>query len=111
MIGKYDIISSDLFNISKRIKKIDGGYFIAYSYKMRRFEVHNSRQRGGSFCLAVPFDRLDARVLDLVKQTKSENADKIFKKIESDNERLLKENRYKAIKDAEIKMENLLSNI
>lgn len=42
MIGKYNIVKNDLFGICKRIKQIDKGYFIVYSYKLRRFEIHNS---------------------------------------------------------------------
>jgi len=111
MIGKYRIIKNDLYDIGKRIKEIDKDYFIAYSYKKQRLEVHNSNQKGGSFCLVIPYDRLDSRTIDLILRTKCENVKRVFDDIEKGNERALKESRYQAIKNAEIRMESMLSKI
>jgi len=111
MYGKYHIVRGDLFGIARRIREIDKGYFVAYSYKHKRFEVHHRYQRGGSFCLAVPFDRLDARLVDLVLKSRVQNADKVFAQIERDNKRLLKQEKYKAVKNAENQTERLFSKI
>lgn len=84
------VIKNDVYNISKRIKDIDNGYFIVYNTSKNAYEVHCSNQLDTSYCLTVPYKNLDMRTLDYVYQTKSENIDKILDKIESENK--IKEN-------------------
>ena len=43
-------ILNDAFNISKRIKQIDRGYFICYNTLKKRFEVHNKKQKHTAWC-------------------------------------------------------------
>ena len=62
-----------MFGICDRLKSIDDGYFVVYDRHRSRFEVHNSRQRGSTFALAVPYASLDARVVELVRKTRVEN--------------------------------------
>jgi len=109
MYGKYHIVRGDLFGITRRLKEIDKGYFVVYAYKKKRFEVHHRGQAGGSFCLAVPFDRLDARLIAHVLRSRVQNADKVFAAIERDNKILFKQERYEAVKKAENRTEELLS--
>ena len=78
-------ICKDVYNISKRIKDIDSGYFIVYDTFKQVYEIHNSNQTGSSFCLTLPFDQLDERCLKHVLKTQSSNIDEILKKLENDN--------------------------
>ena len=107
MIGKVRFIEKDLFNISGRLKAIDINYFILFNYKMKRFEVHNRGNRGSSYCLSLPFDRLDSRAVDYVNKTRSENAERIFLEIEMDNEKLIKNYHYQLKKQAQDKIEQV----
>lgn len=87
-------LTSDVYNISNRIKEIDKGYYVVYDTSKRKFEIHNSCQIGSSYCLTIPFDSLDWRSLDYVNQTRSENIEKILNRI--DNENKLIESREKS---------------
>lgn len=78
-------IFHDVFNISKRIKKIDKDYYVVYDTSKQKFEIHNSSQTGSSYCLTLPFNELDERSLNYVHQTSSANIDRILEKIENDN--------------------------
>lgn len=78
-------IMHDVYNISKRIRLIDKGYYIVYNTSTHRFEVHNSSQLGSSYCLTLPYLELDERTLKYVHQTKSENIEKILETIENEN--------------------------
>lgn len=98
--GKCAEIKGDLYDISRRIKEIDKDYFIVYSYVSRRFEVHHRAQRGGSFCLAVPYGALDTRTLDLTRRTRAERKEKLLEEIERDNARLQRDEIYSATKRA-----------
>ena len=78
-------LSSDVYNISKRVKEIDKNYFVLYNTSNAKFEIHNSKQIGSTYCLTLPFKQLDERTLNYIHQTKSENIEKILAKIENDN--------------------------
>ncbi len=78
-------IFSDVYNISNRIKSIDKNYYIMFNTSKNKFEVHNSNQLGGSYCLTLPYNFLDERTLNFVNNTKSENINRILNKIENEN--------------------------
>lgn len=78
-------ISSDVYNISKRIKEIDKNYYIVFNTSTNKFEIHNSNQTGGSFCVSVPYPFLDERTLNLVNATRVENIERILNEIENEN--------------------------
>ena len=85
-------ILRDAFDISKRLKQIDNGYFVCFNTVKQRFEVHNKKQRQ-TFCLVVPFESLDSRLLTYVRKTRKQNFDAIIKEMETHNEKLEKENK------------------
>ena len=81
-------IEHDVYDIAKRVKDIDIGYYVVYNTSRQKFEIHNSNQMGSSFCLTVPYDQLDERALKLVRKTQSANIDEILEQIENDNKNL-----------------------
>lgn len=109
LAGYLERIGGDVYYISERIKAIDDGYFIVRNKRLGRFEVHNEKNRGNSYCLAVPYVELDARTLELVLRTRAERARKEFARLERENALLQRENLSKAVKNAENRMENMLS--
>ena len=79
-------IKGDLFDIAGRLKEIDSRYTVCRNVKLNRFEIHAD----GVLQIAVPFDRLDARTVELVRSTRLENVGRLLEQINSDNERLEK---------------------
>lgn len=77
-------IENDVFEITQRIKKIDEGYFIVFDTLKQRFELHNSEQVN-TYCLTVPYDNLDDRLIDLVMYSKIDNIDNIINEIDINN--------------------------
>ncbi len=77
-------IDEDLFDIAHRLREIDGRYVLYRNRKANRFEIHAN----GALQIVVPFARLDARTLDLARSTRLEYADRLMRRIDSDNERL-----------------------
>ena len=82
------ILTGDLYDICNRIKEIDPDYFIVRNTIRHRFEVHSSRQRGNTLALVVPYDRLDARTLQLVRQSRIERMQQYLSELENENMRL-----------------------
>lgn len=79
-------ISHDVYNISKRIKKIDRSYYIVFNTLKEKFEIHCSNQIGSSYCLTLPYDELDERALKYVRSTQIANIGEIIEKLEYDNQ-------------------------
>jgi hypothetical protein len=88
IIGKGEEITGDLYGIVRRLKAVDPDYFVIRAYRTGKFELHHRRNKGGSFTLTLPFDRLDARTVEYVRQTRRERAEALFAEIERHNERL-----------------------
>ncbi len=101
-------ICGDVYNISKRIKEIDGDYYVMYDTSKQVFEIHNSNQIGSSFCLTLPYRELDERALKHVLKTQSVNIDEILEQIENDNnhrESAIKTSAFSQIADSIERME------
>ena len=88
MIGTYEIITADLFDISARVKEIDSCYFVVRNYKTGKFELHAAGQKGSTLALKLPFERLDARTVDLARKTRRERMDKLLAEMERENGKL-----------------------
>ena len=82
MYGKGYEVTSDLYSIADRLKEIDNGYFIFYSYKNKRYEVHNKSQRGQTLSLVLPYKTLDERTVRLVRKTRSERMKSLIEEME-----------------------------
>ena len=81
-------INNDVYNISQRIKQVDKDYYIVFETKTNKFEKKKKKQKGGSLCLVLPFDRLDVRTLNLVYKTQVKWFKENIMQIEKNNERL-----------------------
>lgn len=95
----YQVIESDLFNISKRIKSIDKKYFVVFNKAKQKFEVHYKRNKN-TYELTIPYETLDARAVEFVRKTRMQNKQKIFEEIEKSNAELEKRNTKRIIENA-----------
>jgi len=84
----YVEVTSDVCDISKRVKGIDPGYFILFNKRKQRYELHHSGQPDFTFCLLIPYDTLDERLLNLIYDTRTEKLKEIVAKMEAHNEHL-----------------------
>ena len=83
----YQVIKSDLFDIAKRIRRINSKYFVVYNLRRKKFEVHYKRSKN-TYELTIPFDTLDARAVEFVQKTRMENQKKLIDEIEKNNQKL-----------------------
>jgi light-regulated signal transduction histidine kinase (bacteriophytochrome) len=77
-------ITNDVFDIAKRIKELDAGYEIFYMTTKNRFEVYKEGERMS----VLPFDKLDARTVEYLRETRIENQQRLLEKIDRHNEML-----------------------
>jgi len=99
-------LTHDVYEISKRIKKIDKDYYVVYNTSTRKFEVHNSSQIGTTYCLTLPYSNLDERTLNYVAKTRSVNIEKILEEIETENKIKESENKSNTINEMNECVEN-----
>lgn len=85
-------IDDDLFGIADRIKEIDESYFILFDLEKNVYEIHNSNQES-SYCLSLPFDMLDSRVIEIIQSTSIRYIDKIMEDIDNNNNKIDNENK------------------
>lgn len=81
-------IFTDLFDIVKKIKSIDSFYRVFRNIKKHRFEVYYKRGLNLNLELILPYDNLDYRAINLIFKSKVENADELFKEVDSHNDKL-----------------------
>lgn len=86
-----EVIETSTFNIPERLKAIDEGYFLVRNYQTKQFEVHHSGQIGDTFCLSIPYDELDYRTIQRVRETQIQYIDNIVAEMERNNEKLEKD--------------------
>lgn len=87
-------ITRDVYDIADRLKEIDPAYEVYRNLSKHRFEIHAH----GALQIAVPYDKLDARTLSLVRETRVENADELMARLQKHNERVERE-KQSAVKD------------
>lgn len=82
-------IESDVFDISKRIKEINEGYFIMYNLDNGKYELHCTDQPN-SYCFSYPFENLDFRFIDMIYRTNIVHIDNIVQEIDINNNKIEK---------------------
>ncbi|MCH5164002.1 MAG: hypothetical protein J1F36_03210 [Clostridiales bacterium] len=107
MIGLYQTIKGDLFDIARRLKEVDKDYFVVYSYRDHRYEVHNRGNKGNTFCFSAP--SLDERVVIRARRTRRERIAQLMREIEAGNENYMKNALHQTAKNIEMGAEKVLS--
>lgn len=79
------LITRDTHHVARRLSDIDKGYFVLFNHKRNRYEVHNTRNLGDTYCFVAPYNELDGRTVEYAIETSSSN---IIATIKSENEKL-----------------------
>jgi len=83
------LVNSNVFDIPRRLKEIDEGYFVLFNPDNQKYEIHHSGQKDNTYCFTIPYDELDARTIDLVYKTKIENFRANLEEMKRKNEKLI----------------------
>lgn len=98
-------INNDLFDVAARLKSVNWNYRLYYNKLRDRFEVHNLLQRPNTLAFVVPYDDLDARTVEYARFSSVQNAQKLFRDIEKNNENLEKEAQKRSVETIMSKLE------
>lgn len=97
-------IEEDLFDIAHRLREVDARYELYRNRKLNRFEIHAC----GALQIAVPFDRLDARTVELARKTRVERARNILEDMERHNAKLKETEQKRAREKILMEVESIL---
>lgn len=101
-------IENDVFDIGARLKEIDGGYYPVYNLTKKRYEIHHSGMKN-TLQVVLPYDGLDARAIQKVRETRIEYAEAKLREIDRENEKRRIEQENKSKENAFVKIEKSLS--
>ena len=85
-------IKSNVFHIPERLKEIDPTLFTFWNNKKQRIEIHCSENFGNTLYMVVPFNELDSRIVDHVRQNMRLREYGMLRAIEENNRRLEEQN-------------------
>lgn len=111
---EYLVPFTGVFEIERRLREIDDNYRLYFNKKDKRFEVHNLKNVGDTLSVVCPFDTIDARLIRLVRQTRAERSNLLFKEIEEHNEKILEKNKtveQEAKSNAKARLEELKNRL
>lgn len=103
-------ISGDVFDIADRLKEIDGGYYPVYNLTRKRYEVHHDGAKN-SLQVVIPYDSLDSRTIDKVRQTRREYVENMIREMDKNNELLKQKEEKERREKAYTLIDNTLSEI
>lgn len=79
------VVESDCLGIVERLKEVDKDYFLVFDLDAQKFQLHNRSQKGETYCLTFPFEKIDERMVDFARKTRVQNSDALFEEIEKEN--------------------------
>ena len=75
--------------IPVRLKEISPTYFVMFNKKTQKFEIHDSAQPDTTLACELPYDELDARALEYVREHHVSRLDQIAMEIDAYNDKLV----------------------
>jgi hypothetical protein len=106
--GRFDRdhvpVTSHALDIPIRLKELNGAFFVMFNVRTQRYEVHCATQPFDTLACTLPFDQLDARAIEYVREHSVERLETIAREIEEHNEKLVKRAEEEAIDKANYKM-------
>ena len=99
---------NDPMGISFRLTEIDPHYVLVFNKLKKRVEVHNTSNKDNTLSVVCPYDKIDTRLLTLVRQTRKERSEELIKEIEASNEKLEKSNTETITDNARQRVKELL---
>lgn len=88
---KMTKINNDVFNISKRVQKIARNMQIFYNFETKKYFLCENED----IIFTLPFQQLDNRVLNFLRQRQAKTNQEILDEIEKYNQKIFKNNKDK----------------
>lgn len=103
------LMLNNVFYIPQRLRReIDPGLFVVYDLRSGKYEVHNSDyEDGDTYYCTIPYDELDARALEYVREIRFKDNELKIAEMEAHNEKIINEEKKKAEDEAGWKLREI----
>lgn len=78
----------NIYDIPVRLKEVNRDFFVMFNTRIQKYEVHCASQPYDTLACVLPFDELDARALQYVREFSRERTEHLAEEIERYNEEL-----------------------
>lgn len=81
-------VLSNVYDIPVRLKEVNRDFFVMFNTRDQTFEIHDASQPYTTLACTLPFDELDARAINYVREFARERLAIVAAEIERYNEEL-----------------------
>lgn len=81
-------VLNNVYDIPVRLKEVNRDFFVMFNTRDQKFEIHCSSQPFDTLACVLPFDELDARAINYVREFARERTEHIAEEIERYNAEL-----------------------
>ena len=78
-------VLSNVYDIPVRLKEVNRDFFVMFNTRNQRFEIHCASQPFDTYSCTLPFDELDSRAIEYVREFSRERTQNIVREIEEYN--------------------------
>ena len=97
-------VMSHVMDIPIRLKELNGAFFVMFNVRTQKYEIHCADQPFETLSCVLPFEQLDARAIQYVREHSAQRLDAIVREIEEHNEKLVKKAEAEMLDKANYKM-------
>ena len=91
-------------DIPVRLEELNRAFFVMFNVRTQKYEVHCADQPFETLACTLPYDELDARAIEYVREHSVERLETIIREIDEHNERLVQKEQEAVIDKANYKM-------
>ena len=81
-------VLNNVYDIPVRLKEVNRDFFVMFNTRNQRYEVHCASQPFDTLACVLPFDELDARTIQYVREFSRERTEHLAEEIERYNDEL-----------------------
>lgn len=81
-------VLTNIYDIPVRLKEVNRDFFVMFNTRIQKFEIHCASQPFDTLACVLPFEELDARALQYVREFSRERTQHLAEEIERYNEEL-----------------------
>ena len=102
-------VLNNVYDIPVRLKEVNRDFFVMFNTRKQKFEIHCASQPFDTLACVLPFDELDARAINYVREFARERTEHLAEEIERYNEELDKKQKAALLDKANYKCREALN--
>lgn len=93
-------VTSHAMDIPVRLKEVNRDFFVMFNTRHQKYEIHCASQPESTLACVLPFDDLDYRAIQYVREFARERTENLAREIEEYNEKMIRKQQEEMIDKA-----------